>query len=384
MKKYILHHILKRVFLFFFVFMIICLFIGSGNELNILHKLFGLNNDSYYSVYLFIAHLYLIEYLPVCFFLTFFLLGNLIQANNVIFLAQLMGYDLHSKCKRYLIIISTLSTVVLVFYKGFFIPDFLNKELKYLPKNTIKNFFSDPMSFLEKDSLNRIGNYFIKFQKVNETQNGKYTHWSFLDVSIFEINPNINTTLIQKIYRCNRIEIDSDISSYIEFDRCVRLERTSNIVTNNFTSKKMTINRLKKTDIYTTLVKKYNKIDLIDKLPYHIKKYTYSIGFIVDFILNKPCPGGGFTIFEKICYFLAMIIYSSLGYFIAIHFKHIFPFDSKGFVLFIYTLLPMILNIIFTLVQEQKYAWFEITYFLPLLLSIFTYILLWKKKSFLS
>ena len=142
--------------------------------------------------------------------------------------------------------------------------------------------------------------------------------------------------------------------------------------------------KIKKSDLLTQYKKYQLEADKIT-LPYFIKKYTYSVTFIWDFIINKPCPGGAYEILNKLFYFLSFFIYSFATYLIAVRLTLGFGFLPKAIVLLFYSLALPFLSLLFQVSDTKLFNIFKITYTIPLIVAILIILIfLFKKpKAFL-
>ena len=356
------------------------LFLNAYKSIEVANEIIGtaVQTKSHLSLSLLLGHLYQLEFLPIHMSVIFFLFGNHVKKKGYFTFWSLQGYNLHRRLLLFLFSFSFLISLLATTYAGYFIPNYLNKEIKILPYVFKVNFLNNPDKYIQPRKIAKLGNYFIHVDKVVIDYINNKTRWNFQEVSVFDLSESENR---KQIMKCNRISITSTVAGSIKFYKCLRGQIYHNL---NYISIRPWSKIIKKSDLLTQY-KKYQLEKNQISLPYLVKKYTYSITFIWDFIRNKPCPGGIYEILDKLFYFLSFFIYSFTAYLIAIKLLFNFGFLPKALILLLYTLALPFLSLLFQVSNTKLFNIFEITYTIPLIVAILIILIfLFKKpKAFL-
>ena len=96
----------------------------------------------------------------------FFLFGNHVKKKAYFTFWSLQGYNLHRRLPLFLFSFSFFISLLTTIYAGYFIPNYLNKEIKILPYVFRVNFLNNPDKYIQPGKIAKLGNYFISVLEV--------------------------------------------------------------------------------------------------------------------------------------------------------------------------------------------------------------------------
>lgn len=323
---------------------------------------------------LILSALYVIEFFPILLFMALYLLGLKVAKENIISFLILNGRNGKRIIFNYCFLITFTITILFSSLSGFIYPKIFSNHIKSIHKTIINNIISESDKLIEKKQFYRFGSYLIEIENIDTSYNENNKYHQISRATIF----GFDKYYLNKITILNNLSYDTVKNSNINIENSafanIYRHRLNKIITMKTETKdNLSINKEK---LYKIYKKNYAEEVLLDKLPFMIQKHLYTLPKIYDYLFNKKCKGGLIEFIDRICYFLAFIMYSLLGYTLAINIRKRDNNVISYIVLFAVGFLIPFISIYLNLLTSKKISIYSITYLIPIAASIIIYIIL--------
>ena len=345
---------------FFFGFIVVTFLISYPQAIEIGIELYGatslVSNTNFFAILAALSQV--VEFIPIALCGTFILKGYEYRNSGIIFFAESKGYPWLKKTLRKYLMYSCALALLVSSVAGFIIPrmyHFIGGKVK---NNVFERFLSNPKP-LFKNKYNRVGNFHVYQKDFQANDRG----WKIEEPLIFLESKRGG---IKRTWLCEKVDYLYELKS-LNGHNCYQ-------ISSSFTFKIKFAQKIKLSKHQVR--EKYNEYlsskQIVQQYPYYIAKYTYSSYYLVDYLLNKACPGGEYELIDRLFYFLSFWGYVFIGFIIALYYPLSSKFEKVGFFFIMVLLLPAIpfyfrIN---TIATKELRDLLEIGYFWPTLGSI--------------
>lgn len=316
---------------------------------------------------LFLSLLFVVEYMPVVFFVSLFLFGRYLDDINVLDFYKLKGVDYKKKLFRHTFITLAVAAAFFSLLLNVIIPLSFRVQQKDLHRKIINEVLHDPSKFIEPGEMTEIENFIFHVDEIAPTERG----FSAKNINIFHRFYLLEEPILSQITRCDQVDLDP-AQEMAHFLGCEKVK----IFRNNM-EPRIKAGSASFADLEREAIELMRSTMFDITVPGYLRYFTVSIQGLIKDLFNEYCPPSQMLYaLRRVFYFLSFFIYSMAGLVAGFSFK-----KNTLFILSFYGAILPHLYLYLGLADKGRFGVLEAPYAFPVIFSAILFFQIYKKKK---
>lgn len=321
-----------------------------------------------------ILRVYFVEYFPVILTAIFFVLAIDLYRRDRAFFSILRGENYSQRITLSFLLAVTILLVLVTLYAGFLLPGSLKEALQNTRTDIFQTLLIQPKKLIAEGKPIRIANANVYAQKIFSGANG----WQTRNLRVFVQSKRRGE--IDRILECDNLFF---IRLYKRFqaENCVIRKKVGTGAAGRWSLQKKAAFKMNLQKAEELFEENLMPDNLLEQLPLSIRKYTYTSAYIVDVLLNKPCPGGSYELVDRIFYILSFYFYCFIGVLLVSASREKSSLFLAMLFLYLVLFLPGI-SLLFKMTQDGFLSPMQVTTFWPVVGALGLYGIMMLQRRF--